>query len=178
MKGIVFTEFLEMVEDKFGYSVLDKVIEDSISDGVYTAVGTYSHEEMVSLVVSLSNHSGIDISTLLEAYGVHFFDILLSSYPIFFDKQTSTFSFLSSIDNYIHPEVLKLYPDAELPRFDIVEHTDNSLIMVYYSSRKMSDFAVGLVKGTIKHFGENIIFDVEKLTDDGSKVQFNFSTAS
>ena len=175
MKGIVFTEFLEMVEDKFGFAVLDKIIEDSNSDGVYTAVGTYSHEEMVSLVVALSKHSGIEISTLLEAYGVHFFDILLKSYPVFFEKQTSTFSFLSSIDNYIHPEVLKLYPDAELPRFDTIEHTDTKLVMVYYSTRKMSDFAVGLVKGTINHFKENIKFDIHKIKEDGSEVQFTFT---
>ena len=29
MKGIVFTEFLEMVEEKYGYEVVDQIIEES-----------------------------------------------------------------------------------------------------------------------------------------------------
>ncbi|MBT8311465.1 MAG: hypothetical protein HKP23_01335, partial [Flavobacteriaceae bacterium] len=39
MKGIVFTEFLEMVEDKFGLEVVDTIIEKAElpSEGVYTA---------------------------------------------------------------------------------------------------------------------------------------------
>ena len=43
MKGIVFTEFLEMVEDKFSFDVVDTIIEQSEleSGGVYNAgVGT------------------------------------------------------------------------------------------------------------------------------------------
>ncbi|MEO0814052.1 MAG: heme NO-binding domain-containing protein, partial [Myxococcota bacterium] len=45
MKGIVFTEFLEMVEDRFGFEAVDRLVTASGSDndGVYTAVGTYDH---------------------------------------------------------------------------------------------------------------------------------------
>ena len=40
MKGIVFTEFLEMVEEKFDLETLDKIIINSKlpSEGVYTSV--------------------------------------------------------------------------------------------------------------------------------------------
>ena len=44
MKGMVFTELLDMVEDKFGIDMVDSIIEDAdlpVSKGVYTAVGTY-----------------------------------------------------------------------------------------------------------------------------------------
>ena len=42
MKGIVFTEFLEMVEAQFGLDTVDAIIENSDlpSRGAYTAVGT------------------------------------------------------------------------------------------------------------------------------------------
>ncbi len=55
MKGIVFTEFLEMVEDKFGLETVDSIIENSNlpSEGIYTSVGTYDFNEMVSLITSL-----------------------------------------------------------------------------------------------------------------------------
>jgi len=56
MKGMVFTEFLEMVEDQFGFTMADKIISEAelASGGVYTSVGTYHHQEMVALVVNLS----------------------------------------------------------------------------------------------------------------------------
>ena len=52
MKGIIFTEFLEMVEEKFGYEVVDEIISKSElkSNGIYTSVGTYAREEMMVLV--------------------------------------------------------------------------------------------------------------------------------
>jgi len=42
MKGIVFTEFLDLVEEKFGMEMVDKIITQSEleSEGAYTAVGT------------------------------------------------------------------------------------------------------------------------------------------
>ena len=85
-------------------------------------------------------------------------------------EKPSLFSFLNSIDQYIHPEVLKLYPDAELPRFDAEIKSDNEMILNYMSSRKMSDLAIGLIKGAANHFKENV--DVVKIgeEDDGQKV--------
>ena len=56
MKGIVFKEFIDMVEATFGEEMLDTVIENSDlpSGGVYTSVGTYPHTELVAMVVTLS----------------------------------------------------------------------------------------------------------------------------
>ena len=71
MKGMVFTEFLEMVEDQFGWEIAEDIVEESNlpSGGAYTSVGTYDHNEMVSMVVALSEKTGLDIPTLLKAYG-------------------------------------------------------------------------------------------------------------
>ncbi len=55
MKGIIFTQFLEMVEDKWGLSMLDELItkaKDPIN-GAYNAVDTYDHKQLVNLVVEL-----------------------------------------------------------------------------------------------------------------------------
>lgn len=57
MKGVIFTSFLDMVEEKFNYETVDTIINNSDlpSGGAYTAIGTYSHKEIVTLVVELSN---------------------------------------------------------------------------------------------------------------------------
>jgi len=75
MKGIVFTEFLELVENKFGLEMLDAIIEASNleSEGVYTRIGTYNFSEMLSLLTNLSERTSISIDDLLLVYGEHFF---------------------------------------------------------------------------------------------------------
>jgi len=76
MKGIVFTEFLDMVEKKFGYEVVDQIIGDSNlnSKGVYTSVGTYPHSEVVQLLMNLSDKVKIDPRILRKEFGKYLFD--------------------------------------------------------------------------------------------------------
>ena len=55
MKGIVFTEFLEMVEETIGLETVDYIIYKSElkSEGIYTSVGTYDFFEMLSLISNI-----------------------------------------------------------------------------------------------------------------------------
>jgi hypothetical protein len=171
MKGIVFTEFLELVENEFGLEVVQQIIDECELDteGVYTSVGVYSHKDMFKMVGKLSEIKGIPVPALLTVFGEYFFTTLKDKYPVFVEKP-NLFSFLNSIDQYIHPEVLKLYPEAELPRFDAEIKSDNEMILNYMSSRKMSDLAIGLIKGAANHFKENV--EVVKIGEenDGQKV--------
>ena len=70
MKGIVFTEFLELVESKWGADMVDDLIDsnDLESGGVYTAVGTYDFKEMQALLGTLSERTGIPPADLLKEY--------------------------------------------------------------------------------------------------------------
>lgn len=174
MKGIVFTEFLEMVEEKFGYEMVDHIISegDLPSGGSYTSVGTYSHAEMVQLIVGLSKKTKRDVPSLLKAFALYFFDTLEKTYPQFLEATDNAFDFLESIENYIHVEVRKLYPDAELPTFETKLLADDTLEMIYTSERAMSDFAEGLMERAIGYYGESATIVRKKITEDGKKVQF------
>ena len=177
MKGIVFTEFLAMVEEKFGYATVDKIIEESKlpNDGAYSAVGTYNHGELVNLIVALHKESGIPIPDLIRTYGNYFFNVLQSNYGEFINRVPTLFDFLASIHGYIHVEVKKLYPDAELPDFEIIEKTDQKMVMKYTSVRKLSDFAEGLLEKAAAHFNENVVITKSLLNEDGSEVLFEIS---
>lgn len=175
MKGIVFTEFLEFVENQHGIVMVDKLISksDLESKGIYSAVGTYDHNEMVQLVTWLSKETKVPIGELLTIYGQHFFYILYSSYPSFFENVKGCFEFLSTLDNYIHPEVLKLYPDAELPRFETESMEENEMHLVYHSERALYNFAEGLMHGLMTHYTEGkYSLETEVLEGDGKKVRF------
>ena len=66
MKGIIFTEFLDLVEEKFGLTMVDQIIQQSNlkSRGVYTSVGTYEFSEMLQLLNHLSKNTNISIDDL------------------------------------------------------------------------------------------------------------------
>ncbi len=174
MKGMVFTEFFEMVEGQYGYELVDEIIEDCEleSEGIYTAVGTYPHAEMVQLIVSLSQKKNIPVPDLLHSFGRYLFDTFLSKYPSFFHAADNAFDFFSSIQDYIHVEVLKLYPDAQLPEFRTILKDEKRLHLVYESERKMSTFALGLLEKGLEYYKEDAEVIVENLEEDGSKVLF------
>lgn len=173
MKGVVFTAFLEMVESQYTANMVDDIIDDCHlpSGGAYTAVGTYPHEEMVDLVVALSKRSGIPIPDLLRAYGQHLFAHFFSTHPSFFVHVHDALSFLAGIEVIIHAEVLKLYPDAQLPRFETEHHSTHRLVQIYHSSRHFEDLAEGLIAGCIAHFGEKIELQREAFEHQGHRLE-------
>lgn len=154
MKGLLFTEFMDMVEEVFSDEILDEIIDqaDLPNNGAYTTVGTYDHEEIVRMVVTLSEKTTTPVPELLEAFGQYLLVQFIKGDPQFFDEAKDAFDFLSNIDGYIHVEVLKLYPDAQLPKFYHQQHSDKHLSTYYLSSRHFEDLAIGLIKGTLAHY--------------------------
>ncbi|RYF66353.1 MAG: hypothetical protein EOO39_23180 [Cytophagaceae bacterium] len=174
MKGIVFTGLLDMVEERYGYELVDELLteNDLPSGGAYTTIGTYDHAEMVTLVVALQKKTGLPIPDLLRTYGHYTFSSFSRSYQMFINQATSAFELLNSVQHYIHVEVRKLYPDAELPQFIIEKMTNDTMVMRYESERKMADFAYGMIEGCLDHFGEKATISMNDLSGDGSSVAF------
>lgn len=167
MKGIVFTEFLDMVETTMSADMVDDVIEAAgvPSGGAYTAVGTYDHKEMVSLVGAFSEYSGQPVPALLRQFGQHLFGRFVVLYPVFFEGVDNALEFLARVEGVIHEEVLKLYPDADLPRFDARWTGPGTLTLVYRSPRHMGDLALGLIEGCVAHFGQPLSIARQTLPD-------------
>jgi hypothetical protein len=175
MKGIVFTEFLEMVESKFGLETVDTIIESSDlpSEGIYTSVGTYDFNEMVSLITGLSEETGLPAGDLIYAFGLYLFASLGKAHPEVIQSYTSPLMLLYSIEDHIHVHVKKLYPDAELPTFKILEKTDTSISLIYSSSRGLYRLAHGLMEKTFEHFNGKADISYQLLKDNGTEVKFD-----
>jgi len=75
--------------------------------------------------------------------------------------------------------VLKLYPEATLPRFDSELAEDgNTMHLTYYSTRHFADLAIGLIQGAFEHWGEEVQLSMEDLTTgDEQKVRFTMVKA-
>jgi hypothetical protein len=155
MKGIVFVELLAMAEDMLGEDVVDAVIAaaDLPSGGAYTGVGDYPCAELMSLIQGFSRTTSVPEDELQRIFGHWMMKTFERHYPGFFKSNGNALTMLESIENEVHVEVRKLYPNAELPSFDTVREAPDTLLMTYTSPRELSPFCGGLIEGTLAHFG-------------------------
>ncbi len=162
MKGIVFSILSEMVEETFGLDAWNKLLDDTGLEGIYVATETYDDSELFTLVAAAESATGIPAKELVHQFGVYMLPHFVANYPVFFENQTSLKDFLLTVDQVIHVEVRKLYPDAGLPEFLYEDRDDNELVMMYSSPRKLCALAEGLIEGSANHFNQScsIIHDV------------------
>ncbi|MHA6327073.1 heme NO-binding domain-containing protein [Roseivivax sp. CAU 1753] len=156
MKGVIFVELIRMAEHAFGEDTVDKVIEnvDLANGGAFTTVGNYPCSELIKIVMAFSDHSGLSADTLQLKFGHWMMDFFAEHYPEFFVEKSCAFAFLEAVDQEIHVEVKKLYPDAELPRFETERQGEDRLKMVYYSPRPLHAFCQGLIEACLARFGQ------------------------
>ena len=175
---MVFTEFIDMVEDKFGLEVVDEIISSSNlkTGGVFTAVGTYDHTELVKLVNKLSEKINVPVPDLLKTYGQELFKVFVEKYSDLFTRYDNTLDFLEGVDQHIHVEVSKLYPDAELPKLVFNRTSEDSITLFYESNRKLSDFGIGLIYGCSENFKEKVYISAQdKSGGNGEKMELKIN---
>jgi hypothetical protein len=175
MKGLVFTEFLGFVRQQHGEDMVDDIIDasDLPSGGAYTAVGTYPHGEMFTLCSALAERTGTTAADLVRSFGDHLSGAFARSHPEFFERAGNLFDFLESIEEHIHVEVRKLYPDAELPTFQVEQRTPTRIVLLYRSPRRMGHLSEGLIQGSARQFDVQVMVQSDPLDGgDGQAVRF------
>jgi len=177
MKGVVFTELIEMIENEFGLEVLDQVLGEAEleSKGAYTTVGNYPDSELHAILNALGKIKGLSMQEMLMGFSNCFFHMLSKQYVDFFEAHKTAFDFLATLDEYIHPEALKLYPDATTPGFSPNRIDENTLVLVYTSNRKLPVLARGLITQTVDYYNEDVEIKEELIEEDGSIVKFTLT---
>jgi hypothetical protein len=175
MKGIVFTEFLAFAAASHDDDLVDDMIaEAGLADGAhYTAVGTYDFSELARLLGAYCTLTNESAPRTLKGFGRHLSEVFQRKFPQAFTGRAGLLDFLCSVDDQIHVEVRKLYPDAELPRFEQVERTPDRLVLDYISCRPLADLAIGLIEGAADHYKQKAVIAVRPIeTDAGPRQRF------
>jgi hypothetical protein len=158
VKGIIFNLLQQVVSQEYGEQTWDDLLDDAGLDGVYTAVGTYSHEQLLALVGAASQRLSLPSETIERWFGRAALPLLADRYPVFFEGQSSTREFLLTLNDVIHPEVRKLFPGAYAPSFEFSSDGED-ISMSYRSHRNLCSFAEGLLEGAAAHFGQTVEID-------------------
>lgn len=170
MKGMVFVELFRMAETVMSEDDLDNIIDhiDLSTDGAYTSVGNYPCSELIKLVVAIGDQLNIPVTALQSKFGHWMFSRFVDGYPEFFEGKQNAFEMLEAIENEVHVEVLKLYPDAELPTFSTQRFSDGAgLKMTYSSDRPLNHFCLGLIEGCVEHFDRPAEIKMRDCSEDG-----------
>ncbi|WP_298439118.1 heme NO-binding domain-containing protein [uncultured Ferrimonas sp.] len=174
MKGIVFTEFVDMVDNQFGMEVTEAMLDrvQLASGGAYTQVGDYHHGEMISLVAALADEVNVPVEQLLIAYGRTLFDRLVAVHKVELDRFSGSFDFLQQVENNIHRQVRKLYDNAQPPTFEFDSVNASTMEMRYHSHRGFGAVAEGLILRCGECFGETLSLTRTPLNEQGTEVRF------
>ncbi|GAA4880095.1 heme NO-binding domain-containing protein [Ferrimonas pelagia] len=174
MKGIIFTEFLDLVDSTFGIEVTEAILERAqvASGGAYTQVGDYGHGEMVQLVVALAEEVKVPIEQLLMLYGKALFARLVAIHKVDMSQYNSAFGFLLRVEDDIHRQVRKLYDKATPPTFLFDEIGEQRMVLRYMSHRGFGAVAHGLILGCAAYYGEDLVIERTALNESGTEVRF------
>ena len=166
MNGLIFTEFMEMVETTWSFDMVDTLIDRSQvgSGGIYTAVGSYPHEEMVALINALAEETQLPIDQIERTFGQYLFSRFMREYPQYFTGIRDSFQFLARIDEIVRPIFRKHFPDNEPPTIQ-VEQSPGRLSLSNFSAPFFIHLAQGLIEGCISHFGGNEVLQRESVPD-------------
>ena len=175
MKGFIFTNFLEFIETTHGLEMVDEMITNCNlpSEGIYSSFSSYDFNELVSLLTYVSKKTDVNSEILLEKFGIFVFPYLIGKHSYIIDNYDNAIDLIGGIENHIHIEVKKLYNDADLPTFRVVEKTEKKLSIIYNSSKGLTYFAIGLIKETLNHFKVNGTVNIDKSFGTENGVKFN-----
>lgn len=176
MKGVIFVELLRMAEASAGEELVDEVLDGLTleSGGAYSAIGDYSCGELFSLVGAFSERMAAPADDLQKMFGHWMFDYFFENYGEFFADKNTAFDMLASIEGEVHVEVRKLYPDAELPKFETLQTSETEMVMTYRSARPLQSFCHGLIEACLSHYGKTGTIDVDDRSE-GRSAQVVFS---
>lgn len=179
MKGIILSEFIEFLEVRLGEDTAQSIINDSQikTGGAYSRVGLYDYQELLQLLNQTVVETSQEAGDLLQEFSDHLFMVFKRDYHTFFEGVGSAGEMLTQIDNHIHVEVKKLYPDAELPKFDYTKD-HNVLTLNYSSPRPLAAVAYSLVNACLKYFGESEHLVSTKIAEDQCSATFVIQMSS
>lgn len=154
MKGVVFNLLEEAVTHEHGALVWDRLVHDAGASGTYSSLGSYPDAELGGLVVAAAHALGADTGDVLRWFGQRAIPLLAERYGHFFAAHANAHTFVTSLNEIIHPEVHKLYAGAACPQFHFHDLPDGRLGVGYRSKRQLCRLAQGFIEGSAVHYGQ------------------------
>jgi hypothetical protein len=154
VKGILFNVVEEVVEEDHSERDWDLALCRAGVEGAYTSLGNYPTAQLLAILAALAEQQGTPVADVLRAAGEHGYHHLAARHPALVEPYRDLGDLLLHLDTVIHPEVLKLYPHADPPRFEVqpLAGETDAWGVTYRSARGLCHLAEGLMRGAADSF--------------------------
>jgi hypothetical protein len=157
MNGTILMELGKYVERKVGQGAWEKLQTDSgLGPRLYVPLQNYPDQEAMALVSAAAHKAGVSVPALLEDFGEFIVPDLLKVYGFLVAPGWKTLDLIASAEQAIHEVIRRSNPKASPPRLKCERPSQEEVVVVYSSPRKMCGLAKGIAKGIAKHYQERV----------------------
>jgi len=157
MHGIIFAELQNYAETRHGKGTWNQLLKKAgLKDKVYLPIKEYPDTEVVALVTAASSMTGLPTAAVLEDFGEFIAPTLMKMFGHLLRPEWKTIDIIGNTEGTIHTVVRVKNPGAKPPQLRTVRRSDDEVVLIYTSPRKMCALAIGIGKGLAKHFKEKV----------------------
>ena len=157
MHGVVFGEMERFVAEKYGQEQWTALLNKAgLDNRIYLAVNEYPDAEIVALVTSAAEMTGLESGAVLESFGEFIAPALIKLYGHLLKPAWRTLDVIGNTERAVHTVVRVKNPGARPPLLKTQRQSEDCVVLIYHSPRKMCSFAIGIAHGLAKHFREEI----------------------
>ena len=157
MHGFIFTELRDYVIARLGADAWPSLLERAnVGPKTYLNYREYPDEEVVGLVVTASEVTGLPAGTILEDFGAFLAPHLFKIYRPLIDPTWRTLEFIENTEATIHNVVRSRNTGARPPALRCRREGPQMVVVTYGSPRKLCAVARGIIRGLAEHFGEKV----------------------
>jgi len=165
MHGSIFVLLKRFIEGKYDYSTWVNLLEATgIKGSMYTMQEMYPTRDLFAIISKASETTGISVYDLMEQFGEFLVPDLLLVYNKYIHPDWRTYDMLLNTEASMHGAVKKQDSRTNPPMLLVTKKGSKQLIVDYYSKRRMSGVAVGIIKGIAGYYHESDKVAVTRLT--------------
>jgi predicted hydrocarbon binding protein len=127
-----------------------------LENRIYLAVNEYPDAEIVALVTSAAEMTGLESGAVLESFGEFIAPALIKLYGHLLKPAWRTLDVIGNTERAVHTVVRVKNAGARPPLLKTQRQSEDCVVLIYHSPRKMCTFAIGIAHGLAKHFHEEI----------------------
>jgi len=154
MKGIINQCAVELVKNKFGEEKLKQILKEAglPEDIEIVALEDYPDEVTVKFIEAASKVLNITPEDVMLAFGDYWVnEFAPKKFRVIYGKYKTAKDFLRGMDE-THKWATQTMEGSTPPHFEYEEPDENTIIMHYFSRRKLTKILEGLIKGVLKYF--------------------------
>ncbi|WP_181885237.1 heme NO-binding domain-containing protein [Pontibacter diazotrophicus] len=181
MHGSIFVFLKRFVEYKHNYNTWIDILEEkglqNRKASPYQMDEVYPISELVTIMAAAARQESIPYQAFQERFGEFLVPDLLLVFKRFVNPTWRTYDMLLHIGSHMHGGIRKENDNINPPPLHVTTVGKNLLIIDYQSKRRMSGFAIGIIKGLAGYFDESDRVNVASTTEPSAErvqIRVNF----